>query len=274
MIIPPQSGWDLKVILLAKIAAPCEICSVFLACWHKSWSGSKLASSALKCREFFTILHPDWVVLSWTWGKNKTKLIQVVLVQFILCMDEERTGWLKPEYGFSVGRNYIKVTIKSGKLAELILNSENEFLLEGASEKLGFYPSFWLLSLIHSAVPSNGAQINVSNGFPEHFWSLSVGWAARRMFKVLFSSPPVLLSFLLLFLLLQLPCWKLRSRQDFPFSCCCPKSCFIFPAQPQGPSSPPWILFRGFCRYCTSWNSHTCCTCLQCWDFIFGGIFL
>lgn len=40
--------------------------------------------------------------------ENKTKLIQLVLVEFILCMDEEGAGWLKLEYGFSVGRNQHK----------------------------------------------------------------------------------------------------------------------------------------------------------------------
>lgn len=43
---------------------------------------------------------------------------------------------------FLLAETSVKVTIKSGKLAKLILNSENEFLLEAASEKLGFYPCF------------------------------------------------------------------------------------------------------------------------------------
>lgn len=61
----------------------------------------------------------------------------------------------------------------------------------------------------------------------EHFWSLSVGWAATRTLRVLY-------------------CSSSSSRQDLPCSCCSPRSCFMSPAQPEVALSPSrsWVLFH------------------------------
>lgn len=59
VVIPPQSGWDLRIILLSKIGAwAAPLCSLQWFFCRKTGVGlgSKLASSALKCREFFTVL--------------------------------------------------------------------------------------------------------------------------------------------------------------------------------------------------------------------------
>lgn len=68
VVIPPQSGWDLKVILLSQIAAwaaPCEICSVFFSTPARELEWEQAGKF---CPKEQRILHPKiaGVVLSGT----------------------------------------------------------------------------------------------------------------------------------------------------------------------------------------------------------------
>lgn len=160
----------------------------------------------------------------------------MVLVEFILCMDEEGASWLKPEYGFSVGRNQHKSDHKIRKI--IWVNPEFRKLI--SSRRSQRKP--WLLSLLVEPHPlrSSWALLCLLM-VPRSTWAMvsqsifgAWVWAEQRGERSKFSSPPhQSFSPSLLLLLLQLLCWELRSRQDLPSFCCCPKSCFIFPTQPK-----------------------------------------
>lgn len=177
--------------------------------------------------------------------ENKTKLIQLVLVEFILCMDEEGAGWLKLEYGFSVGRNQHKsdhkireiswVNPESWKWISSWRSQWKTWLFSSlvAAEPHPFRGAWALLRLL--MVPRSTWAMVSQSIFGAWVWAEQ--WGERSKF----SSPPhQSFSPSLLLLLLQLPHWELRSRRDAgrisPPSAAVPS-----PALSSQPS-PRWLL--------------------------------
>lgn len=135
----------------------------------------------------------------------------------------------------------IKVAIKSGQLAKLILNPENEFLLEGAREELGFCPCLCLRSLIPRTAPELCCAFSWCPDQREQWFP----WAFLEPECGLSSEESVQSSLLLPTRAFSLPpppppapalgaAIQAGSRQDLPYLCCCPESALSSQPSPRG----------------------------------------